>query len=1221
MAITATQRTEIVKVIVGLFDAAPGAVYLNEFTSFAGNSAGLVSALVATPAFQAIYPTFLTSEEFAAKFVDNLVGSAAAAADKAWAANWIAGRLNAGESRADVVADAIAALDAVAHDNAIWGAAAEQFDNQVAVAEYYSVQAQGDATDVGTLQSVIAGVDADTDVSTDAAKAAVIDAALGSTPVTGFTLTDGIDTVVGNALDNIISAPVVQNQNGELMNTLETGDSITGGDGMDTLNVVLTNSQSADDDNDAPAISAVTSGVEVVNVRSQYFDNDGVNSSHIDAELMAGVEQYWSDNSRADLQIEDVRQLPEELTFGMRQTDPGVSYSVYFDPAQLAEDRGQAGDSSLTLTLVDNTDPAAELANFSINGVGFTLDGVEYRVVSDDLAAADTYAEFAAALQAALAAEPALAALEVTLNANNTITVVDPAGATFGTLGFSWVDNLVPASGNLSWNQAVGAAVVTEEPITTDVVLDAVGRTSQGGTLDIGSMADGGIEVFNVAVDRSSWLTAMESREDFGAGDRHLETVNLSSMGANGDLKVGDEIEGTTGELDGRVEGGLTDVREVLDAGFLGDLTLGIELTEDSIGRYLDAATGEVQFTYEGADGNDNFNIVVDADLASDPDFAMDVNMGAGDDRLNLDVATASNVSVDGGTGTNTIAVSRSHGTTAANTFEGFANFQVYEVEGADDTSHDFTSMASVTTVNVATEGGADTRLIDLNVAEVTVTGKNQTLGNNSNADQSFDDIRVSGTDGATLSVVLDNTARINGELVVDDLIIDDFSAANLSAVRTLEIESAGRRSTSNVINNVNAAMVNTFNLVGTQDLDVTITAAANSTDVSADRASLVVNGAALTGDLELEIDGGVVSAVDGGATSTVTLTGTAGAADRLTLSEANGDNTLAITVDTTVSGFETVRLLDANGEMDITNFSGVALYDLESVDGALVINGMRGNEVVQVNTDLASVEGNDLTFVAAGQATSNVLDLNFVDADTDTDEAANDFTNAGANQIFVQDFRTIALDLGGEADVDEAYTFDLNLMDENGVEDADLAYVAADVYARTVTVTGGGDQGDAGVAGGVDSVDLGTLTNVLTDIDLSGYVGQVTLALDVFDEAVLDRNTTIEVNGYGFTYTETDLGVDSHITTFVFNADAVEDTENWSITGFDAFNALLGGVDLTNLSVLDLSALGVTGLADINVVDVAGNATITSNAGLNFEITLVGVTAAELSNENFDFA
>jgi len=177
------------------------------------------------------------------------------------------------------------------------------------------------------------------------------------------------------------------------------------------------------------------------------------------------------------------------------------------------------GDSSLTLTLVDNSAGANELENFPVNGVVFSLGGVEYTVGTEEALGA-TYAEFAANLQTALEAIPALADVTVTLNANNTITLTDPAGATFETGGYTWVGNVVPSGGELQWNQAVGAAVISEAPITTDVVLDAVGRTAQGGTLDIGSMADGGVEVFNVSVDRSSWLTSMESRENFGGGDR-----------------------------------------------------------------------------------------------------------------------------------------------------------------------------------------------------------------------------------------------------------------------------------------------------------------------------------------------------------------------------------------------------------------------------------------------------------------------------------------------------------------------------------------------------------------------------------------------------------------------------------------------------------------------------------------------------------------------------
>lgn len=1071
-----------------------------------------------------------------------------------------------------------------------------------------------------------------------------------------FTLTDGIDNIVGNAADNTISAPVVQNQNGELVNSLETGDSINGGAGVDTLNAVLTNSQGTDDNGNAPAISATLSGVEVVNYRAQFNNNDGnVNGSHIDAELHSGVQQYWSDNSRADLQIEDVRQLPEELTFGMRQTDSGVGYNVYFDPAQLAADRGTAGDSSLTLTLVDNGAGASELANFPVNGVVFTLGGTQYTVQSAAMGEADTYAAFVTALEAALVEQAALADVTVTLNANNTITLTDPAGATFGAVGYTWVGNIVPAGGELQWNQAVGAAVVSDAPITTDVVLDAVGRTSQGGTLDIGSMADGGVEVFNVSVDRSSWLTAMESRENFGGGDRHLETVNLTSIGANGDLAIGNDTVGVTGELDGRVVDGLIDVREVLNVAFTGELNYGVSLNDDAIGRYLDVAAGEVVFTYEGGAGNDNITIADDSTgdvLSDDADFAMDVTLAAGDDRLNLDIANVDNVSIDGGTGANVIAVARSHGTTAANTFEGFANFQTYEVEGTGATQHDFTSMAGVTTVNIATDGGDNTELRDLAAdTAVVITGKNQTLAgaNASNANQTFGNIAINGADATatdtTLRVTLQNTARLDGTLTVGQLAIGNL-VGDVNPIRTLELVSAGQRNDVNVVTDISAALVNTFNLSGTQDLTATITAAANSTAVAANRASLVVNGADLTGDLDLTLAGAVLSDVDAGTTSTNTLTGTAGTSDDLRLS-----GVIATTDDTTISGFETIHfgrngVNTSSGLFDATNVSGVTLYNVNDINAALTLDNLANVETVEINTDLGAVAGfGDLQFNAESTSATSALTLNFRDADAATDATiTTDFTG-GPSEVRIQDFRTVTMDLGGAVAIDEAYVFDINLIDGDGSDDtAAVAYNLNTVDTRTLNVIGGGDQGAAGTAGGVDTVNLGVLTNALSSIDLSAYVGRVTFMLGAYDPTVdrdnvaagvqaFDRNTTVELNGYGANITETDevAANDSHITTFVFTADAVETTEDVVINGFDAFNDGAGVIDLTNLSVLDLSALGVDGLADLTIAAVADVDTftagaqagvlITSNEGLDFQIGLVGITLAELSNENFQFA
>lgn len=1106
--------------------------------------------------------------------------------------------------------------------------------NKVEVADYYTTEAAAaDAFNQDDARDCLIGVTGDFDTVT-AAKADIDEDISGEHAGSTATLTDGVDSIVGTDFDDVFSAPVVQNQNGDLVNTLETGDRVLGGAGVDTLNVDLIDSQSMNIIG-APAISATTSEVEIVNLRAQYVNVDvAVNWSNIDAELMAGVEQYWDTNSRADIQIEDIRQLPEELTFGMQQTDPGVGYFVYFDPAQVTDARGTAGDSSLTLTLIDNANPDAELANFPVNGVVFTLGGVEYTVQSTAMGEADTYVDFAAALDAALDTE-GLTTVTVTLNDNNTITLVDPAGATFEAVGYTWVDNIVPSGGELSWNMEVGEAIITDEPVTTDVVLDAVGRTSQGGGLDIGSMADGGVEQFNVSVDRSSWLNWMGSYEDFGWGDGHLEIVNLTSIGANGDLTIGDlgvvESYGsesgywvTYGEfLDGRVVGGLWDVREVNNEGFLGELNLGIVLTDDSITRYLDAATEPVLFSYEGGDGSDNFTIE-DWGVSFDPDFMMDVQMGLGDDRLNLDVPVVEAVTVDGGEGANIIAVSQSYGTETENTFADFANFQTYEVEGQYYTAHDFTSMQGVTQVNIATwddwstDEGASTTLIDLEAGTgITITGKNQTLETYSNNDQQFGGIDIFGADGEEYRITLQNTARVDGELSVDWIWVDDEAEDNLSAVRTLDIDSAGNRDTTNVVDELDAEMVNTFNITGTQDLTIgMLWEAANIyADNTDDVQNLVVDASQLTGDFDLTVYTGLLDIVDAGDNSENILIGTAGLNDILTI---DGDdffeNPIFTTEDTTISGFETIAFNDTWGVFDAINVSDVTLYDIVNTDDDLSLINLSGVDTVQINVEESwSIDGG-LTFVAEEEDADNLLTLLFRDATDEFDGL--DFTPEW-DDLQVQNYRELVLDLGGADFQEDDYTFDLTFLDADGDDEWSGAYDYDTVYARTLTVIGGVE--DPEDDGWIDSVDLGTVTNVLSTIDFAGYVGTTTIALDIIDSTIVDRNTEVYVNGYTMDFTETEMVDDSHITTFVFTADAVDDTQVWTIDGFDGFQ--MAGIDLTNLSVLDLSALGIEGLADLNIVDDGADTTITSNSGDDFQIELIGVLSADLSNENFTFA
>ena len=796
--ITSQERTNITKLVVGMFNAAPGAAYLAEFTAAyqgLGNSlANLATALGNTGAFKALYPSYLTSAEFATKFLTTLGLQGNQEAN-----DWVVAKVNGGTSYSSVILQAITAISNT--NDAAFANAKALLNNKTTVAEYYSVTQGTSSDNLGVLQGSIGNVKFDSDVST----ADAIKKLIGTGSSTGVKLTLGVDNLTSSQEGATFVAPTETNLLGAVVNTLSEGDTLIGTGTGNTLKADLalvagvTNLP-------APAISVTTQNIQKVELRAQAGNTDSVavhgNNSHIDAERMSGVKEWWTVDSRASIQIEDVRTRPEDVTIGMRNTDPEVGFRVYFDPAQL-QNNGTVKNSALTLTL-DSVLTPGNLTEVPVDGVGFYLGGTLYQLKSDTIGKAANHTELLAALKAAAAAVPELKDVTFTLNANNTITLVDPAGKEFKVGGWQFVNNQVPPAGNIKFDQAVGEPVRGIELITTNVELDAVGRTSSGGSLDIGSLGDGGVEKFIVNVDRASWLQSMKSTDHLGKGNQvdgdiednqhnYLKEVYLNSKGVNGNLKVGN----TVGTADGRLANGLTDVRVVDGSAFKGSLNLGINLQAGaggSVGRYLDKSTTPVEFNYTGGQANDVLNVAVNAAVANHANFVMNINAGAGDDRVILQNGGRLNTtSVDGGTGTNTLVVNANVGMAAngSDSFKSFKNFQNYEVEGGN---HNFTGLTGVQTVVVATKGEATTlRNLPVDLNTVTVTGKNQTYGaGNTNNTQLFAGLTLEAAKSETATVKLDNTALVNGRLHEASVNVVDQNATNLSAVRTLVIDSKG---------------------------------------------------------------------------------------------------------------------------------------------------------------------------------------------------------------------------------------------------------------------------------------------------------------------------------------------------------------------------------------------------------------------------------------------
>ncbi|MGE4369455.1 MAG: beta strand repeat-containing protein [Burkholderiaceae bacterium] len=1120
MALTPTQTTEAYQFFIVAFGAAPGVEYMNQLSDAyeAGmTTQEIVNVYTTKPQFEAQYPRFLTSEQFADKLVENVVGASASAAAKTEAKAEVVAALNHGLSKGDVIFNIFNNLANKPTTDALWGTTAQMFDNKVEVAQYATETLLIDTTDLAQLRGLVSSVTADA-ASVDAAKTA----AAGGSNSQNFTLTQQADSLTGNAGDNVFFAPVTQNTTGSgaLANTFETGDVLNGGAGTDTLNATLIATGTIQDNFNGVAISATTTSIENVFLRAQAIQNDdGASnttfSATIDAGNMAGVQQWWSADSRADVRVEDVRSRPDDVTIGMRLTDPRVSYDLYFNPLFMVS--GENAESTLTLTLQEITGGVVrnELANITVREINFTLDGVGYSLDTAAIRAANTWEALEAAVAEALAAVPALAELTVNHTGNGVFEIVDGAGGTF-----EIVDGEALILGNAAdidvRNRVEVGRVTEEQLISTDIVLDGVGNGSRGGSLNVAAMSgDRGVEVFNVFVDRDSHLSALSSENNprntgSFSQEQMLQEVYVSHLagGRMGDLQIGTRTVdnfGVSTTTDDRLNNdGLFDVRVFDATGFAGFMKVGASITAASFDNYLARVTADDaepgQFHYLMGNGGSNLSLDVVNAVASDVDFSLEYVGGTGDDRLNLStVADKSNISVDGGAGNNTIELTAS--TQAATAFDSFENFQTLVIAGAGGSTQNLVrgNMLGLDTVIVATTGGNTTVEQMAFDQELVISGKNQTLGaGNNNNDQDFGTVTVRNTTAVAgdtaFDITLDNTARVDGVLTVDQLVIDGAD----NDITTLNLESAGRRDTANVVARFDGADVTRLNLVGSQDLAIDVNTIAAGAAVDA-----VVNGAALTGDLVLAVNG---NELDGGADDE--LIGTAGTRDLLALYGG-------VTTNTEVSAFETVQFgwlnggsLDAvftaprtaAGTFDAGNTSGVNTYIVGNVGVATAfgIESLRSGNVVQLGdatiaaaTQQAIYSGAtlDLTFTGAGTAAQGNLTINALSRVDDAQFGMGEVT------VNVNNFTNVAMSFDrGLATAAENLFFTAVLDDD----------------ARTLTLTGGNANED------ISLTQEGGLNTSLTRIDISGFQGEVDLG--VWD-SLQGTNATIVVNSYNFTF------------------------------------------------------------------------------------------------------
>jgi serralysin len=175
---TATQDS-LYHFFVVAFAAAPGATYMAELAE-AYNFFGaqpprpdnmsvlqqIVEIFTTKTQFTSVYPTAMSNRELATQLVNNIVKNSASAAIKQSAIDDIDGALGIGWSRGKMLFTVFGNLASKPLTDPTWGATAKQFQNQLAVARYFTEEMGVATENLATLRGVIGNVTPDTDVST-----------------------------------------------------------------------------------------------------------------------------------------------------------------------------------------------------------------------------------------------------------------------------------------------------------------------------------------------------------------------------------------------------------------------------------------------------------------------------------------------------------------------------------------------------------------------------------------------------------------------------------------------------------------------------------------------------------------------------------------------------------------------------------------------------------------------------------------------------------------------------------------------------------------------------------------------------------------------------------------------------------------------------------------------------------------------------------------------
>ena len=511
---------------------------------------------------------------------------------------------------------------------------------------------------------------------------------------TEFALTAGNDRLTGTAGDDVFIANFSIDGS-----TLQSGDVINGGAGVDTLKAILAITPFS--------ITPTITGVENIAITAQsdaIVDSgannvSGTDSIQLDFGRVSGVKQIWSLDSRADVSVEDVRiqnnEITKDITIVMRDTDPGtVDYAVYFDQNSLRNT--SSATSLINLRVLDTNSTNLGLAPLKDSPFGsftfsYSVGGGPLQVAvlaSPAIQTAQTFAQLVVALQAAANGFFVPAGV-VTVATGGTYTVPDSVSGntvtgteivlsasgniTFDTtpVGSGWLaTETVPAISGLytSFNTNISS---TSALVTSTIILDNVGRGSNSGDLIIGGLSTGetspskGVERFDITVEDNSKLSNIVSTNNTlrevhiknGTTDEFTDAYTTTVANA-GNLSVGIN-NNVASELNSGPQNyedsafGFSDVRIIDASTMTGKLAFTAQVSSLVQAKYLNLidgapalASADTQaFVYTGGTNDDTMTVTLDQGVTAAvnmatgrEDFSFAINGGAGNDRITVNI-------------------------------------------------------------------------------------------------------------------------------------------------------------------------------------------------------------------------------------------------------------------------------------------------------------------------------------------------------------------------------------------------------------------------------------------------------------------------------------------------------------------------------------------------------------------------------------------------------